>query len=65
MTKNQFYQKALLQIASNSAFGNGRHSYVDYGYWSKKIHEAAEALTYIASRNSNFDDEHKEPGNPP
>ena len=24
MTENEFYQRALLMIASNSAFGNGR-----------------------------------------
>ena len=65
MTENEFYQRALLMIASNSAFGNGRHSYIDYGYWSKKIHEAAESLTNIALRHSKFDEENEKPDKPP
>lgn len=65
MTENEFYQRALLMISSNSAFGNGRHSYIDYGYWSKRIHEAAEALTYIALRYSKFDEENEKPDKPP
>ena len=63
MTENEFYQRALLLIASNSAFGNGRGSYVDYTSWAKRIHEAAEALLYVAERHSHFDDD--EPEQPP
>ena len=60
MTRNEFYQKALLQIASNSAFGNGHGSFVDYCSWAKRIHEAAATLTDIAQKNSSFD-KHKPP----
>ena len=60
MTVNEFYQKALLQIASNSAFGNGHGSYVDYVSWAKKIHEAAEALSCVAERHSHFGDNETE-----
>ena len=55
MTRNEFYQKALLQIASNSAFGNGHGNYVDYCSWAKRIHEAAATLTDIAQKHSSFD----------
>lgn len=55
MTRNDFYQKALLQIASNCKFGNGHSSYYDYDSWAKRIHDAAEALLYIAEENSSFD----------
>ena len=60
MTRNEFYQKALLQIASNSAFGSGRGCCVDYISWTKRIHEAAATLTDIAQKNSSFD-KHKPP----
>ena len=55
MTRNEFYQKALLQIASNSAFGNGHGSFVNYCTWAAQIHEAAATLTEIAQKNSSFD----------
>lgn len=63
MTEKEFYQRALLRIASNSAFGNGHGSYVDYHSWAKRIHEAAEALLYVAERHRHFDDD--EPEQPP
>ena len=61
MTENEFYQKALLSIASNHAFGNGEFSYIDYGRWAKRIHDAADALTDIALKNSHFDEDDYEP----
>lgn len=61
MTKKEFYEKALLQISGNSAFGNGRGSYVDYGSWAEKIHEAANALLFIAQKHITFDKPSKPP----
>ena len=62
MTENEFYQKALLLIASNSAFGNGHCNYrINRNEWAREIHDAAEALTGIALKNSHFDNDDNEP----
>ena len=63
MTENEFFQRALLQIAANSSFGNGHGSYVDYYSWANRINEAAAALRDIAERSTVFDDD--EPDEPP
>lgn len=63
MKKKEFYQQALLRIASNNAFGSGRGGFVDYVSWAERIHEAAETLLYVAQKNSKFDDD--EPDKPP
>ena len=63
MTTTEFYQRALLRIASNSAFGSGRGSYLDYVSWAERIHDAAEALLHIAKKHSGFDDD--KPNKPP
>lgn len=61
MTRKEFYLKALLQIASNSAFGNGHGSYIDYASWAKRIHEAACSLLLIAQKHCTFDKPNKPP----
>lgn len=62
MTENEFYQKALLMIASNSAFGNGHSNYrINRNEWAREIRDAAEALTDIALKNSHFDNDYEPP----
>ena len=64
MKKNEFLSKALLQVASNSAFGNHkRGSYRSFWEWSQDILEAATELTALAIREGIVKDD--EPDKPP
>lgn len=64
MKKNEFLSKALLQVASNSAFGNHkRGSYRSFWEWAKDIMEAATELTALAIKDGIV--EADEPDKPP
>ncbi len=60
MTKNEFYCRALLQIAGNSEFAVDRH---DDGLtkWAIYVDMAATVLADIAEDCKAFDDEPDEP----
>ena len=62
MTEDQFFNEALLRIASNSAFGSHRRSsYQSFDEWAKDIKEAASALTEIAIECNTLDEPDKPP----
>ena len=64
MTKKEFHGLALLQIASNSAFGSHRRgSYHSFYEWAKDVMEATTELTALAIKHGVI--EADEPDKPP
>ena len=62
MTVDEFFNEALLRIASNSAFGSHRRShYQSFSEWAKDVSNAADALTDIAVKYRTLDDLPDEP----
>lgn len=61
MTRKDFYFEALLRISSNSAFGNGHGSYINYPAWAERIGEAAASLILEAEKKYDFDKKQDEP----
>ena len=64
MTSNEFYCRALLQIAGNSQFVIDYYNdEVSLTRWARNVENAAAVLTEIAEESKPFDDD--EPDKPP
>lgn len=64
MTSNEFYCRALLQIAGNNQFAIDYYNdEVSLTRWARNVENAAAVLTEIAEESKPFDDD--EPDKPP
>jgi hypothetical protein len=64
MTSNEFYCRALLQIAGNSQFAIDYYNdEVSLTRWARNVENGAAVLTEIAEESKPFDDD--EPDKPP
>ena len=62
MTSNEFYCRALLQIAGNSQFAIDYYNEeVSLTRWARNVENAAAVLTEIAAESRPFDDEPDKP----
>lgn len=64
MTSNEFYCRAMLEVAGNSTFAIDLHNdEVTLTRWARDVESAAAVLTEIAQESKPFDDD--EPDKPP
>lgn len=66
MTENEFYRKALIAIASNSAFKPDYYKQGQFAlrYWAKEVEQAAAELLEVATAEHCGVDDTKEVSRP-